>query len=186
MREAVEPKPGTDGTRTKPPSKEEGDEREIPTGIQLPVWKPIHESEWKAQTPPFDQYTALRIKNAGLVSDSEAGEQKDVYDFFINVDNLHLKRFLKYELKTGEDQRVTRTRFEVGMILVGLAIIHENVRERKNSLKNSGEEQSEVNVEDQVDAATKALAPFLLPMIDALGSLDEEQTVASVASGEAT
>lgn len=186
VKEPLEQKPGIEGTRMKPPGKENGDEREIPTGIQLPVWKPVHESEWEAQTPPFDQYTALRIKNAGLVSDSEAGDQKDVYDFFINVDNIHLKRFLKYELKAGEDDRVAQTRFEIGMILVGLAIIHKNARERKNGSANSGDERPEINVEDQVEAATEALAPFLLPMIDALGSLDEEQTVASVASGEAT
>lgn len=70
VKEAVEPKPGPESSRTKPPGKEEGDEREVPTGIQLPVWKPVHEAEWEAQTPPFDQYTALRIKNAGLVAES--------------------------------------------------------------------------------------------------------------------
>jgi hypothetical protein len=72
------------------------------------------------------------------------------------------------------------------MLLIGLAIIHQNAREQKNHVGDQDEEKPEDNVEDQVEATTKALAPFLLPMIDALGSLDEEEVSTAVASGEAT
>ncbi len=185
VKEAAEPT-GKPGGRRKPPGQDEGDDREIPSGIQLPVWTRVPEADWNKHTPPFDQYTAVRIKHAGSTGEGEEANGKDVYDFFINVDNLHLKRFLKYEVKAGEEDRVARTRFEIGMVLVGLSIIHHSARERKNTTDTSDEQKPEINVEDQVEGATKALAPFLLPMIDALGSLNEEQTVAAVASGEAT
>jgi hypothetical protein len=42
------------------------------------------------------------------------------------------------------------------------------------------------NLENRVANVTKAIAPFLLPMISALGALDEEKVAAGSASGEAT
>ncbi len=136
----------------------------------------------------FDQFTALKIKDSGERGDSVTGP-KDVvvYDFLINVDNVHLKRFLKAELKAGEDDKVMQTRFELGMMLITLALIHHDKVSRTsgNTQSESGDVVTE-SLEDRVSNVTKALAPFLLPMISALGALDEEKVAASSASGEAT
>jgi hypothetical protein len=77
------------GDRRKPPSKEEGEDRERPSGIQLPKITEVHENEWQNKTPPFDKYTALRIINAGNVANEDAASDSPaVYDFYINMDNL--------------------------------------------------------------------------------------------------
>lgn len=175
---------GGEGERRKPPSEEEGLDREIPTGIQLPNWVRVSEVDWNKHDPPFDQFTALRIKHAGT-SEETAADGKDVYDFFINEDNIYLKRYLKFEQKPGQSDTVARTRFELGLMLTGLALIHRAAQSKQT--ESEGEfEGAEMNIETQVENVTKAIAPFILPMIDALGALESEDLHVADASGEAT
>jgi hypothetical protein len=177
---------GGKGKRRKPPSEQEGDEREIPTGIELPTWVLVKEEDWGKHDPPFDQHTALRIRHAGNSGESGGtGDEKDIYDFYINADNVHLKRYLKQELRSDQDEKVAQTRFELGLMLTGLALIHQAAQRNQS---NEVEEQNppEANLELQVGVVTRAIAPFLLPMIDALGALDTEDVQAAVASSEST
>jgi hypothetical protein len=189
VKEAVEPTSSKKGNRTKPPSEKPGEDRDFPAGIQLPNRIRVTESDWNKHDPPFDQYTALRIKHAGALNGDkeDSNDGKDVYDFFINLDNIHLKRYLKYELKSGQHEDVVQTRFEIGLMLVGLALIH-RAAQQKNAPHAEGDEQEQeaFSVEDQANQVTGALAPFLLPMIDALGALESEELHVAHASGEAT
>lgn len=52
--------------------------------------------------------------------------------------------------------------------------------------ENDGDNNFAENLESRVANVTKAIAPFLLPMISALGALDEDKVAAGEASGEAT
>ena len=183
VKPASEPR-GGGGRRRKPPSENEGLDREIPTGIQLPNWVRVSEADWDKHDPPFDQFTALRIKHAGT-SEEPAGNGNDIYDFFINEDNTHLKRYLKYEHKVGQSDTVARTRFELGLMLTGLALIH-RAAQCKETESEGESDGAEMNIERQVENVTKAIAPFILPMIDALGALDSEEMHVADASGEAT
>ena len=179
---------GGKGKRRKPPGEEDGGERELPSGIQLPKIIKVPESAWGEYNPPFDKYTALRIKHAGLQGqngeDNEEGE--DVYDFYLNIDNLYLNA----ELKSGsQDPEVTRARFMYGQVLLGLALLqHEAqaIKARAPNEENGGGEQTEDdNIEDRVELVSRAVAPVLLPMIDSLGSLDLEGGPGANFSGEA-
>jgi hypothetical protein len=184
----IEPVGGTGG-RQKPPKEDGGDDRDVPGGIELPKYKCVSRDEWANQSPAFDQHTALVIKDSGQGADSANGEpEKVIYDFFINADNLHLQRYLKYELRSGKDDKVAKTRFELGLMLSGLALIYQERLSRKQATEpteDTGDGPKET-LETRVAMVTKALAPFLLPMIDALGALDEEQVAASSVSGEST
>ena len=106
----------TDGRR-KPPGEKKGEERDIPSGIQLPNIVLVQESDWIHHTPPFDAYSALRIKNAG---EQEAGDNngsgQEVYDFYINMDNIYLKSELK---SSSTDPEINRARFKYGLVLLG-------------------------------------------------------------------
>jgi hypothetical protein len=189
IHEEAPPKPVKDpGERQKPPGDKRGDEREAAGGIELPAYKKVPKDEWANQSPPFDQHTALIVKDSGVsASDAGANSAKVIYDFFINTDNVHLQRYLKSELKAGEDDRVARTRFELGMMLGGLALIHQDRLDKKANHGNGNDENApRDSIETRVAEVTKAFAPFLLPMIDALGALDEEQIAASTTSGDAT
>jgi hypothetical protein len=187
IQKAIEPKGGGGGGREKPTKNEGGQDRDLPGGLQLPECVRVPKEKWNEQSPPFDQHTALIIKDSGKGIETPNEEaEKVIYDFFINTDNFHLQRFLKYELKSGEDDKVAKSRFELGMMLIGLALIYQDRNQGDSNSESPADLAPKQPVEELVAGATKALAPFLLPMIDALGSLDEERVTSISASGEAT
>lgn len=185
--EAV-PGGGESGERHKPPAAQKGEERESPTGINLPNIILVKEQDWLSQTPPFDKYTALRIGISDSPSEqaaTENGDSHDVYDFKINMDNL----FLKSELKVGgEEVEMIRARWKYGLVLIGLALLHDDNQSKKASgYDDTGsEEENGESIETQVERFTRAIAPVLLPMINSLGALELEEAMATVSSGEAT
>ncbi len=186
VREVAQPS-GAPGERRKPPSDKEGLEREMPSGIQMPNIIPVHEAEWSQYD--FDQYSALRIKNAGQQESGKGnGNAPDVYDFFINMDNLYLKS----ELKSGgqDDPEVMRARFKYGIVLVGMALLQQDTQNRKQAVGDDKEATEEngpqENVESLVERVSKALSPIIVPMIDSLGALDLEGSLPKDGSGEAT
>jgi hypothetical protein len=148
-----------------------------PSGIALPNIIEVEEKEWDKYK--FDRYTACDI-----VQDADDENEDDaIYTFRINVDNLHLQT----EIKAGvEDPRLPRTKFVFGNVLVGLALI-QYFKEREKSragddANGNGNGQSklpeELTVEVFVREATRAMAPFILPMINRLGALSEDEVAA--------
>ncbi|MFN2453470.1 MAG: hypothetical protein ABR577_04555 [Pyrinomonadaceae bacterium] len=179
---------GTGGGKRKPRIKEEGDEGELPIGISLPNITKVYEAEWGKHSPAFDKYTALRIKHAGTSGENgNNGGSQDVYDFYINMDNLYLNSELK---SAGQDAEIIRARFIYGMVLLGLALLQQEVEGKSDKHVTQDAEDDEKedggNIEDRVDHFCKGVAPVLLPLIDSLGALDLEESAAMVASGEAT
>jgi hypothetical protein len=185
------PSPPSPSPRPKPPSDEEGVDRELPSGISLPNIVEVEEAKWNDHDPPFDKYTALRIMITDAPSEPTQGhngetETHDVYDFLINMDNL----FMKSELKpTSEEVEILKARWKYGLVLVGLALLHDEIQSKKAKKENDSENLEESNgdnVASQVERFTRALAPILLPMINSLGTLDLESAIAMSASGEDT
>jgi hypothetical protein len=172
---------GGKGNRQKPPSPKPGSDRELPSGIQLPNIIKVDESEWESKNPPFNQFTALRIVNAGIGNDDEE-EGSEVYDFHINMDNIYLKSELK---AGGGDPKITQAQFEYGMVLIGLAMLHQHKTYQhpsKPDMENGVQEGEQI--EDQVEKVSSALATIILPAINSLGSLDLGEIEGSTASGE--
>lgn len=148
-----------------------------PSGIALPNIIEVEEKEWGKYK--FDRYTACDI-----VQDAdEENEDNAVYTFRVNVDNLHLQT----EVKAGiEDPRLSRTKFVFGNVLVGLALI-QYFKEREKSrtrddingkLNDESKLPEELTVEVFAREATRAMAPFILPMINRLGALSEDEVAA--------
>jgi hypothetical protein len=188
VKEAEEPS-GGNGTRRKPPSEQEGQEREMPSGIQIPNISLLYETDWLNQTPPFDQYTALRIIHAGQQDSSDGNsDNMDIYDFYINMDNLYLKSELKDKGK--EDPEIIKAQFKYGLVLVGLALLQQDTQNRKSQGERDNDEETEENshkenVESRIEKVSKALAPIIVPMINSLGALDLEDSSLKDGSGEA-
>lgn len=168
---------GGAGRRRGPPDRKPGVDREIRGGINLPNIIEVFEKDW--ETHNFDKFTGLRIKNAGNYEENGSdGEGKPVYDFYVNMDNLYLRTELK---PANRNPEITRARFMYGMVLLGLALLqHEEVERKTRQAKQRDSEQEEepqpeVNIEQRVEEVTRAIAPVMLPMIETLGDLDEEQ-----------
>ena len=85
-------------------------------GIPNPIT--IEEKDWEKQDPPFNKFTSVRI-----IQRSDAPEDTELYDFFINVDNGYLKNFIKDKPSAA---KTMRQRFSVGMTLVALSLLHQD------------------------------------------------------------
>lgn len=178
VRLPAEHKSGTK-TKRKRRTEQDGEDETSPSGITLPNIIEISKEEWDEQDPPFDKFTALRAKHAGESEQSgegegsSSGDARQVYDFYVNVDN----RYLEIELKPAvNNEQVTKTQFIHGLLLIGLAILHAET-EIPNATQDDGEDSAENNgddVEAKVEQVTRAVAPFILPMITSLGMLEPE------------
>jgi len=189
VKEAVEQPRPHKRTRRKSPSKSEGNERDKPSGVELPTVIKVYENPedgakgWEDMSPSFDKYSAMRVVHTG----ESNGDEQDIYDFFVNADNIYLKSEMKPKY---QDSEVVSARFVYGMVLIGLALLQEDKQAEKLTSKaeTNGHERGDgiVPIEDRVEVFSRAVSPVLLPMIDYLGALDfkEEATVST--SGEAT
>jgi hypothetical protein len=162
--------PPASPVRRKPPTDNPGDDRDAPTRLQLPNCITVHEDDDHWNALHFDRQTALAIRHQPTTDDS--GHSIDAFDFFVNADNIHLRRYQKYDLPKHSDPAIAEKQFEISMVLVGLAKIHH--WQVKNEL-NDDADISEL--EDEVWATAEALAPFMLPMIEALSMVDEDELV---------
>lgn len=159
----------SNSTRRYPPADRPGQDRQRPSGLDLPTCRKVTEGDQKWDDLAFDFQTALVIQHAPVPGDS--GETRDTFDFFVNADNIHLHHYLKYDLPKDSDPQVAENQFEVGMVLIGLAKIHAWQTEDTTEAKDVSA------LEDDVRATTRAIAPFLLPMIESLASVQAEQTI---------
>jgi len=174
--------------RKKPAGEEPGSDRETSSRIEPPrptkVYQHPKEGQkgWTDMEPPFNQYTALRIRHAPESDDSDS--DKEIYDFFINMDNLYLANEQKGAKK---DADVLEACFLFGMVLVGISLIHDDLEydSEKDEDDYTENENGKINVEDKVENFTRAIAPILLPMIENLGSFEHDFEAVDGASGEA-
>ncbi len=181
VKAAVEPSGKPAGPK-KPPTEKPGKEHELPDKISLPDVTLVKEADWGKYDPHFDKFTALRIRQ---VPAKEGEEKKEpTYDFFVNIDNVHLLRELK---STKDIVDLVRKRFELGLTLLGLGLVQADVEEGSKQDQSSNQDDEKTNIEDKVEQFTQAVAPILLPMISCLGDLQEQDLAPSIeAAGEAT
>jgi hypothetical protein len=148
--------------------------------LDVPTPTPVHERDWKDKEPNYDKFTCMRI-----IRSPDAKEGEDKYDYFINMDNVHLLTYLKAKPKDAAGMRM---RFSVGMTLVALAMLHQE-QMRKREGKAADFPDDSVDVAERVAQTTSALAPFLLPMIESVselqGSESEEEEPLSDSAGAA-
>ena len=197
---AEQPRGGMGTKRKKKEHTEEGDP-DSSTGIALPNIVPVYEAQlttsedpegsekkpralWSDQDPPFDKYTGMRIRAS--VQESNEQQDEDVYDFFVNMDNLYLKTELK--IAGAAEVEVTNARFKYGMVLVGLALLHQHTQDRKKvPTEDDGADEGSIerSLPDRVEYITKAIAPMLLPLITSMADLAVEDRAVVDDSGEA-
>jgi hypothetical protein len=111
------------------------------------------------------------------------------YEFAINVDHTYLNQERK---RIGSDAKVARAQFVFGTVLVGLGLIHRYQQLEKSHASDDQAEGEESPVshilgmtgEDWVGEVTRAVAPFLVPMISQLSTLTDSQVDSLAAVGD--
>lgn len=163
--------------RARPPVDKNGHLRELPSGFTIPEINQVYESAWENRKPKFDRYSALAVIQEGA-SDTEIldGDHGAVYSFWVNMDNIYFKTECK---SSKEAPEILKARWIYGLALVGMALIQADAKAEQ--LEGSGRPQERIEEEDtltlevQVFQTSAALGPVLLPVIESLGALTEEQ-----------
>ena len=129
------------------------DSRNFPN-VDLPVAQWVKESEWNDEVPtiPFEKKTAVAI----TARPNDQGRQ--LYDFYLNEDNIYLKNELRKSDKTAD---LIKEQYRIGMVLVGLGLI-----------QSSPEDEHGADLEQSVAETTKALARMIIPIIRDISSIE--------------
>jgi hypothetical protein len=146
----------------------------VPNPIE--VW----EKGWADCDPPFDKFTAMRIKRP-----PDAAEGSAVFDYFINMNNVFIDQATK---ERPRRVREIRNRYKFGMTLLTLALIRHDLEARKRESSSEADEEEKPqrqDVHDMVAEVTTAIAPFLLPLVDSLSQITGDYEPLSAIAGEA-
>ncbi len=147
----IEPIEGSGGSRKK--RAEKGTE-----SVASPRIIPVYEPEWSThQLGPFTSETACCI-----APDLSAPEEREAWDFYINMDNEHIHHFSRTKDCSLE---TARNAFSTATVFMALALI------RGDSSRTSSEADDLGNLDDlpeYVSRVTQYVAPVLLAVIDSL------------------
>jgi hypothetical protein len=161
------------GSRRKPPTDTAGDQRQTPGGLTLPNINEVRREQWDEMG--FNGKTAMTVERGG-----PSGESDEI-EFSVNLDNDYLVQQVKRRLQPGVGNLV-ETKFSVACVQVGLALLASAQRHDGRDVRSDGDVDTDSstllvspdNVDDAVRAVTEALAPVLLPMIDAVSSISSD------------
>ena len=143
---------GNGGKRTPPDGENSGKNSFSPTGITLPNVVEIGKEQWDEHN--FTKESALRVLNVD-----------GAYDFYVNMDNIHLQTEIKPISKNEAKMRLLKARYKYSMVLVGLGVLGYY----KNQKKDDETPIANDNPEDMIRKVSDMLSPVLLPMIDVMG-----------------
>lgn len=144
---------GGRGHRTPPDGGNKGKNTLTPAGISLPNVVEVTHEKW--ESCGFDKESALAIRATG-----------DIYDFYVNMENIHLQSELKPIAKNEAKMKLLKARYKYSMVLLGLSILGYD----KNHQNSENEEKSEIDdLEQTISLVTKMVSPVILPMISVMG-----------------
>lgn len=150
-----------------------------PGGMQMPDIVEVEEGDDNWRRWAFDEKDACHIVDD---SDPDSPDSRS-FTFYVNSDNV----FLRTEMKGRADEvRLIKAKFVYGNVLVGLALLHD-AKANDFGQPAGGNDEREERMGSPVAAVrrvSRALAPFLVPMIDGLGALQEDQITGLAQSGD--
>ena len=88
------------------------------------------------------------------------------------MDNVYLNTELKV---TKVNSDIVKSRWQYGMVIVGMALLRAlDGSDTASGADNSSEDSNGMTPEEEMAKATTAIAPVLLPLIEHLGALADE------------
>ena len=138
-------------------------------GIALPKVIKLKQTESKWSEHFNDTLDCLDV----IEDLNEINGKETVYTFYLNEENIALRAEMK---ASRNNAAVLMKQFEVAAVLLGLALIHDqnSVKNRHTNDESSDDRDAEAGLQKQVRTLSRAAAPVLLPMIQALGELGED------------
>ncbi|WP_424989027.1 hypothetical protein [Flagellimonas sp.] len=111
--------------RKNPSTDNKGNEGENTSHLDLPNVIEVFKNDKNWVSKEFENETALHV-----FEDGQGG-----YDFFINMNNIHL---LSEQKSNGSiDSKLLNARYKYGMVLIGIALLKENNDNTEKSIEDS-------------------------------------------------
>ncbi len=142
---------GNGGRRTPPDGEKPEKDSFKPAGISLPNVKEIYRDHWEEYG--FVKESALTVRKF-----------EDAYDFFVNMDNIHLQTEIKPIVKNEGKMKLLKARYKYSMVLIGLGVLG-----YYDSHQNEENTDNTDSPEEMIRKISDMLSPVLLPMIDVMG-----------------
>lgn len=144
--------------RRRPSSNQNGQDETQPGGFALPNIIEVSKDgrtnhSWEDHG--FDKLSALKVM----------GNTEDGYDFYVNIDNLHLRS----EIRTAnaENALSIEAKYKFGQVLLGLSMLNNSEQFESEDAENRG-----AGIYDLIQKTSAAVSPVIIPMIDNLSGLD--------------
>jgi len=150
---------GKSSSRKPPPSNNEGKDAERSSYLDLPNIREVKTDQWEKFG--FNGESALDVKDSG----------ENGYDFYVNIDNIHL--LTEQKASTNTDSKLLEARYKYGMVLIGIALLKDR---QSSSNQNKDSSDDEVDIYQKINYVTRVISPILLPLIGSLGDLDIKDT----------
>jgi hypothetical protein len=150
-----------------------GDQGRSP-GFDIPEVIPVREDDEHWHRHKFDVETACHVETDPVTQ--EDGTLVDQHVFYINCDNASLKTEMKYS--TRQNPRLLEAKFKYGNVLLALAMLHEDGKADDSDTANASineELNGQPTIQERIRAYSSAVAPVLLPMIEQLSGLHEDE-----------
>jgi hypothetical protein len=133
-REAPPPRPPQPpGPKPDKPGDQGGKDAQNDARLAVPDPIEVWEKGWADRDPPFDKFTAMRIKRP-----PDAAEGSAVFDYFINMNNVFIDQAAK---ERPRRVREIRNRYKFGMTLLTLALIRHDLEARKRESSSEADEE---------------------------------------------
>lgn len=133
-------------------------------GITLPNVIPVREGDENWKRYNFDSFTACEV-----ISETANDNNEVEHTFYMNMSNTYLLTEMKYGKM---DPRVLEAKFKYGNVLLGIAMLHDDENNKEKEKMQNGDI---VDVQSRIRTVTGAVSPILLPMIDQLSGLNEDE-----------
>jgi hypothetical protein len=171
--------------KKKPPAKETGEQQDGQSGLALPktFWIKAEDVRWKNYFTDLDD--CLSVIDDGDYD--EKGKGEPLLKFYFNESNKSFQTELKL---TKGAASIVQKQFEIGVLLVGMAMLHDNKTKKPakasdDEEKNEGKKKEDDQVFKQIAQVSRAIAPIILPMIQTLGELADDDVDLSDLIGQA-
>jgi hypothetical protein len=169
VRLSVKPKSkgGGGGSEKPTPSGAGSGSREGTEGISLPRVVEVREDDVRWKKYHFDDQTACHVITEPVGDGNELE-----HTFYVNVDNISLKTEMKY---SKQDPRLLEAKFKYGNVLLGLGLLYEFEANGGSAPSGAVAEEEETDTSEVIRRYSRAVAPVLIPIIDQLSGLNEDQ-----------
>jgi hypothetical protein len=144
--------PGPKGQRKPPDSNEAGNKGKTLGKLAMPNIIEVRLDKWAEHE--FTAKSSLEVK----------GSREDGFDFYVNMDNIHLQTEIKSR-KQGQPQ-LLEAKYKYGMVLLGLGLLE------TQDLPIAEEEDSSLDRLGLIRWCADGFSPLLVPMVEELGGLE--------------